>query len=569
MTAAGETPADLEAGSSSKLRGGRARVLTFLGLLGVCALFAILVAAIHPTAFFGLSEDDSIYFSSARALANGHGYLLESVPGSPRASKYPVFYSWLLSWIWRWQPTFPANLGVALRLNALFGVVYIFAAFYFLRSFKGLTDLERVLLAAFCGLHPVTIFHAANLLSDLPFAAAVLSALAFYVWMASRGEDGRIALCCGFLAGAALALRTLGLPILAGLALGFALQRRWRGLFFFGLGAAPLSLVWLAGIKLAHAQTGMGTSLCSTVWRANWLYYTDYLGFWRADLLQNHVFWQSLKQSFLLLLLQPGSYLIAPTSLSGLLAFVPALVLSVLALCGLWKQTRDGRVSAVVLVLCLYAVPVVIWDYPAMGRFLMPFLPLFVGGAWIEGKRIVTRVAATVRAHGLRQEGPAIVVLSLAAFGLVIGMGWSLWRGHVVLTEQAKRRASFGTEKREAYDWLRKNAAPDASVIAYEDAALYLYSGHQAFRPVIFLPAGRFRPAIMQAELACISDSGAQTRATYWMVSEDDFDFEWEPAAAEGLNREKRFLSERALVFRGRADRVRIYQLVSDAGRQQ
>ena len=566
MTVVGEIPTEPEARYSPKSGENRARTRTTLGLLGVCALFAIAVAAIHPTEFFGLSEDDSIYFSSARALANGHEYLLESVPGSPPATKYPVLFSWLLSWVWRWRPTFPANLKLALWLNAFVGFVYIFAAFFFLRCFKGLSDLERVLLVAFCGLHPVVIFHAANLLSDLPFAAVVLSALALYVGMPEQDERGWMVLCCGFLGGAALALRTLGLPIAAGLMLGFGLRKSWRALGLFAVGAAPLSLVWLGGIRLSHVQSAVGTSVCSAVWRGNWLYYTDYLGFWRADLLQNHVVWQSVKQSFLLLILQPGSYLIAPTSLSGLLAFVPALILSVLALCGAWKQTRDRQVSGVILVLCLYAVPVVIWDYPAMARFLMPFLPLFVAGAWIEGKRILTRVAATARAHGLGQEGPAIVVLSLAAFGLVMGMGWSVWRGHVALTEQAKRRASFGPEKREAYDWLRNNNTAGASVIAYEDAALYLYSGHKAFRPVIFSPAGRFQPALLQSELGCIAESAKQTRATYWVVSEDDFDFEWEPAATDGLDQEKRFLKGRPLVFHSKAGRVQIYRVGPDAG---
>jgi len=566
MTLAGESSPGADAGYNPKLSGNRAQTLTILALLGVCALFAVAVAAIHPTEFFGLSEDDSIYLSSARALANGHGYVLESVPGSPPATKYPIFYSWLLSRVWRWQPGFPANLNLALRLNVFFGFVYIVAAFFFLRSFEGLTDLERVLLVAFCGLHPVVVFHAANLLSDLPFAAVVLSALALYVGISRTDENGWMVLFCGFLGGAALALRTLGLPIVAGLMLGLVLQRRWRALGVFSLGAAPLSCVWLSGIKLVHAQTAIGASVCSSVWRASWLYYTDYLGFWRADLLQNHVVWQSLKQSVLLLLLQPGSYLIAPTSLSGLLAFVPAVVLSVLALFGSWKQMRGGRSSVVILVLCLYAIPVVIWDYPAMARFLMPFSPLFVAGAWIEARRVGTRIAASVRADGLRKDGPAIVVLSLAAFGLVIGLGWSFWRGHVALAEQAKRRASFGPEKREAYDWLRDNAAADAAVIAYEDASLYLYSGHEAFRPVIFLPAGRFKPAILDSELGCISESSVQLRATYWMVSEDDFDFEWEPAATDGLDQERRFLGGRPLVFRSEAGRVRIYQVASDSG---
>ena len=150
MTAAGEIPADAKVKHSPKASGKHARTLTILGLLSVCAVFAIAVAAIHPTEFFGLSEDDSIYLSSARALADGHGYVLESVPGAPPATKYPVLYSWLLSWVWRWQPTFPANLKLALGLNVVFGFAYIFAAFFFLRAFKSLTDLEREIGRASC-----------------------------------------------------------------------------------------------------------------------------------------------------------------------------------------------------------------------------------------------------------------------------------------------------------------------------------------------------------------------------------------------------------------------------------
>jgi hypothetical protein len=50
------------------------------------------------------------------------------------------------------------------------------------------------------------------------------------------------------------------------------------------------------------------------------------------------------------------------------------------------------------------------------------------------------------------------------------------------------------------------------------------------------------------------------------MISEDDFDFEWEPAAADGLDREERFLEGLPLVFRSKAGRVRIYRVRQDAG---
>ena len=191
-----------------------------------------------------------------------------------------------------------------------------------------------------------------------------------------------------------------------------------------------------------------------------------------------------------------------------------------------------GGLRGVWLALGFYAVPVLIWDYPAMSRFLIPFLPLFVAGAWLEGKSVCGHILASIRANGLKKDGAAIVFLCFGISALVIAIGWSFWSGLNVL--EAARQASgcdWDCEKREAYDWIKSHASAEASVIAYEDGALNLYSGRKAFRPVIFLPAGRFRPEILQSELDCIAESSKQLRAEYWLVSEDDFSFEWQTAA--------------------------------------
>ena len=103
------------------------------------------------------------------------------------------------------------------------------------------------------------------------------------------------------------------------------------------------------------------------------------------------------------------------------------------------------------------------------------------------------------------------------------------------------------------------------TVIAYEDGALNLYSERKAFRPMIFLPAGRFRSQILQSELDCIADSSKRLRADYWLVSEDDFSFEWQTAATRGLAREKEALSGYPVVFQSKGEDVRIYQLGSNA----
>ena len=81
-----------------------------LGLAGIAILYLTAIVRLHPANFFGVTQDDTIYFSSARALTAGSGYVLPSVPGTPPATKYPILYPWILSWVWRWNPSFPANL---------------------------------------------------------------------------------------------------------------------------------------------------------------------------------------------------------------------------------------------------------------------------------------------------------------------------------------------------------------------------------------------------------------------------------------------------------------------------
>src|SRR5712692_4056093 len=87
-------------------------VAPWICLAAVLIGLLLYVARLHPANYFGYLEDDSVYFSSAKALAEGRGYIQPSFPGTP-PGKYPVLLPWLLSWIWRINPSFPANLRLA------------------------------------------------------------------------------------------------------------------------------------------------------------------------------------------------------------------------------------------------------------------------------------------------------------------------------------------------------------------------------------------------------------------------------------------------------------------------
>jgi len=541
----------------------RRRIVALVLLLAILGVYAWGVVAVHPTNFFGLSEDDAIYMSSAQALAQGRGYILESVPGTPPATKYPILYAWMLSRIWRVQAQFPANLTYGIALNVIFGCGYLTVAFVLLRKMGGLGEFEALGVTAFCALHPVVVYYTANLLSEMPFAAVSLGAI-LLAGSAVAGESERISVVSsGVLAGLAVLIRVLGVPIAAGLGLAILLRKGWRACGLFVASALPSIAIWLwQSPAHAHSTPPVDASVCSRVWHANWLYYTDYLGFWKADVLQNHVLWQMLKQNLVLLLLQPGSYFVEPGFVRPLmLAAVPAALLSAAAWRVLFGQVREVRWQPARWALAFYLTPLLLWDYPIMPRFLIPFLPLLVASVWLEAKRLSARILSSLRMGRFGEEWFAAIFLSVIVAALVLATGWSAWAGHTAISQQSRERSGIGREKREAYEWLRENASTDSRVVANEDASLYLYSGRQAMRPVIFAPSGLFRPALLDLELACLTESALRFHAAYWVIADDDFGSEWEPATSRGKDREKVYEEVLPLAFRSSGGRIRIYQL--------
>src|SRR5580658_1709848 len=153
------------------------RALPWVILAGILVVYVGSILRMHPENFFGMTQDDTIYFSSAKALADGRGYILPSIPGTPPATKYPVLYPWILSWVWRLNPSFPANLSDAIRITIAFGAIFVALTFYFLSSLKGLSDPEALLLTAVCALHPVVLGYSGGVLTDIPFSAVALATM--------------------------------------------------------------------------------------------------------------------------------------------------------------------------------------------------------------------------------------------------------------------------------------------------------------------------------------------------------------------------------------------------------
>ena len=543
-------------------------VFPWIVFAGILVLYFILLARIHPTNFFGQMEDDAIYFSSARELAQGHGYVMPNLPGNPAVTKYPILYPWLLSWVWRLNPNFPANLSWAAVINVSFGAGFLTAAFVFLRRLN-VSVTAALGLTAFCAVHPVVLALSAELMSDIPFAAFILTACILASKATERDSEYKSALLSGIFCGLAILTRTLGVPVALGLFLGTGIRGGWRKAMAFAASAAPF-VAALAGrmlmVKAAPLPTSSGS--CAHSWQMTWLYYTSYTHYWKLDVIENHAVWPILKSGIWTTLTQPGSYFVDPTGVRpAIIAVVLLVLLSAIAIRGLIRQMQAGGAQPMHYALLFYLLPVMLWDYASAERFLIPFLPLIVAGMWIEAQHLIRMVRASTREQSGAEGRLAAGFFCLLACILLVG-GAVSWAGESRdLLRNSRLRGTLLEEKSQAYAWLRQNAQPRARVLAYEDASVFLSTGRQAIRPTIFSPAGCYRPEILDAEISCLISSSQPTNANYWLVSEDDFAVEWEPAHSRARAQEKELEAKLKPLFRSSLDKVRIYRLEPEVRR--
>lgn len=541
------------------------RYVPWLVLPLILASFGVAVIRLHPSNFFGYTEDDSIYFSSAKALADGKGYVLASFPGAPAATKYPVLYPWMLSWVWRAVPSFPANLTYAIAISVAFGAFYITVAFFFLRRLHGISQSEALLLTAFCALHPLVLFYSGSVLSDIPFAAFALGALLLADIALGKKASYAVVVCVGLLAGLAMLMRVFGVPIAAGIGLAFCVRRSWRSLVIFLASVMPFfgALVSQVVFTRLAASPVPGAVASSPAWIHTWTYYTSYTGAWKDAVPTFAVLLAMLKNNAIVLLCTPGSYLIYPRPGTETLAeTLLTAVVTVFVLKGILREARHSPWKPIHLALPFYALLVLCWNYPQSDRFFIPFLPLCAAGIWLECKCIVSLVRASLSADQAITDRVLAVAFCLVMAVFVCAVAVNYAGGiRSASAEKSKERAALLAEKREAYSWLSRSASANARLTAYEDAAAYLYTGRPALRPFTFTTDEYYEPARLQTDLDHIADVSRAVGADYWIVSDDDYDVGWRDAYVKGSIRMKQMTQDLPLVFISRHGRVRIYSL--------
>jgi hypothetical protein len=196
---------------------------------------------------------------------------------------------------------------------------------------------------------------------------------------------------------------------------------------------------------------------------------------------------------------------------------------------GIVRHARREEWQPICFVFLCYSAILLVWPYPQPERFLLPFVPLFFAGLWLE----MLRLGAVLRTN-LRREAPLsqrVIAGGLAAI-LICLFGFAGWNYLVRDPRQLRLAAASQIhaleERKQAYDWIREHTAPDDRITAYEDVAMYLYTGRQGVRPVVFLPAASYMSdsKSLEHDLAHITDAPRHVGARYWLITDDDFDLE-------------------------------------------
>jgi 4-amino-4-deoxy-L-arabinose transferase-like glycosyltransferase len=548
--------------------GIKRRALPWIGLCCILVMYFVSVLRFSPAALFGTTEDDSLYFSSAKAIANQQGYILPSVPGTPVATKYPILYPWILSWVWRWNPSFPSNLTGAVALTAAFGVVFLVSCFLFLRRLKGIGDSAALLLTFFTALHPVVLYYSANVLSDIPFAALAFTAMLAADQAMRPNAVGAKTAGCAILTGLSILMRAFGIPVAAGILAAAAARRAWRQIVIFCGVLAPFgaATVWRWVFTRSTVPPGTAAVPRQPGFVGVWTYYTSYQGFWKLSVPNAHILWAMLKNNAIFILHSPSDYFLAPlltrhtiVSLS-LMFLVTAGIFS-----GMVRQSQDRGWKSIHWVLPFYMALILVWNFPDAYRYSLLFLPLFAGGLWFEAKHFLTITYTTITKSQARIERTLAGILAFGVVALICALAWNYVRGaRRVTADIVNDRSILLVDKREAYQWLSCCTSRDAVVIAYEDASLYLYSNRQSIRPIAFPTSGEIDPAYFQEALTHITDVSHVTGARYWLFADDDFDLEYETAASLGRAREMELEQKLPVIFQSRNGHVRIYKIGCD-----
>jgi Gpi18-like mannosyltransferase len=525
-------------------------------VVSLIAAGMIYLAALTPRSF-GFYHDDGIYVTTAKALATDQGYRIISLPSEPVQTKYPPFYPFLLSLIWRVNPDFPSNILPMMVLSVLATLASLALAWFYLTKFRYASRRQALLVVGLVAINWRTIVLGTGIYSEMLYTALSLAAL--YLAEKYEREWGHWLIACGLgiVMGLALLTRTAGITLLIAVAFYYVRRRQLRRALLPVAVGGCFVLGWAAWSYLNKSPTEGGV---------NAAYYTDYF----RDLSQIVTDMQTQnntsKIAVLLTIAGRNAYMLMvvsvplvclglsydwPQSLGGyssLIALSLIFIAFVLTVVGFLRH-RSGGLRLLHIYVISYLGLHLLWPYGVYDRFLMPLLPFLLLFLITELEWLVRLVrkelrAASPLANKISAGFLGLTLLGLIAAGLYgngVGVYGSLGRSKRAMTSRA-------TEEANAIDWINEHTDASDILVCYCDPLYYLYTGRKATRSFSEVGGNYWGHQIDQRERTkVILRIVAENNARYLICTTSDFELQAQPdLQRQGL---KALLEENPRVF--------------------
>jgi hypothetical protein len=500
-------------------------------LLGIVLFGSLLLYsyAVRPDQF-GFGHDDGIYATAAKSLATGEGYRIASLPYEPAQTKYPPFYPFLLSLLWRVHPQFPQNLTWMLLLSIAAAVGFLALTYSYLVTHNYATHRQALIVIGLTAVNWRTIILATSVYSEMVYAALSVAAL-YLSENHERKKEGWLTtgMATGAMIGLAFLTRSLGVSLLMALGLYSVLKKQWKKALLPVAVGSICVLGWTLWSLLNK----------TTVDAVNVAYYTSYSR--DVNELIGIIQTQSGASRLMIFLI-----IIVKNIVGLILVSVPAVCLGLdydmvvyfgfaflFIAAGFVRQVRKGVRLLHIYVVCYLAIALPV-PYTSYDRYLMPLLPFLLLFLVTEADTLISRVLRELKtgAQLLNQISAGFIGVALvAAVGITLynyGSG-AYWR---LASSALKKTVRPASEDAEAIEWIKANTSTSDNLVCYRDPLYYLYTGRKGTQSVLIRYGGFIKDfqALIEEREQTIFRIINETNARYLILTSSDFENEYQPA---------------------------------------
>jgi len=432
-----------------------------LALVALCLPTLLFVWNNRDVPHFGVLQDDGMYLIDGKALAEGAGYRILSLPAQPYDTRYPPLYPLYLSLAWRAAPSYPANLAVAVMLSWLWLPVVLLLGYWWCVRQRFTVPLIWLTVGLFA-LNPYVLFFVSNLGSETMFMVFLLGTM-----LVAELNGWRWALLAGLIAGAAYLTRTSGIALLPAAIAYYCWKKQAREAVYFTLGMLPAVAGWAAWSRL-HAAPGHDVvTLC----------YTNYLGYYFTNVGWDNIAHVVARNTGALL--EAMGSLVFPQMMEGWLAKVILWPLAGAMIVGCIRMVRQGHARLYAFFGLVSVAMLLVWHYQPNQRFILPLAPLLLAGFCFEMVELARWFQQGNR--GLAVRGFAMVLVTVLTGGLVLQICMD-----VGVVPQLARNDRLNTRAyRSMYEWIARNLPADANILWQDDTALFLATGRHSVSYVV------------------------------------------------------------------------------------